>query len=126
MKAEMFVQLYNAKVRNKQRNPDEILQVIQDLLKPIDYLDYDSKLKLIDTTLAQIKDAKHPTAERYRCFVCNVISAYTSLEMDNKAFDLLSQNGMIDAVLSSFENEYEFCTTLLNMCVRDKMEGGDS
>jgi len=53
--------------------------------------------------------------------VLNIIDAYTELEqLDKTAFDELSQLGLIDPILSTFEREYEFCTSLLNMCIRDQ------
>lgn len=120
MKINVFLSLYGAKAKHKAKTPDEMISILGDLLKPKPYIKYDDKLRLIDLTLEQIKDSPHPTADRYRQFIVNMISAYTELELDIEGFDILMENNVLDAILSIFEQEYEFCTSLMNMCMRDK------
>ena len=110
MKPDIFIAIFNTRIKNADKSQEKILNTVSDLIKPKKYISYDNKLKIVDLTLEQTADSKHPTADRYRQFICNLISAYTEINMDLKAFDLLSENKMIDIILSSFEDEYEFCT----------------
>lgn len=118
-----FVKVYNARIKTTNNSVESQLRLIADILKPKSYLSFDDKLEIVDKTLEQIKDSRHPTADRYRYFVLNVITAYTGLEqLDKAAFDELMQADLLDPILSTFESEYEFCTSVLNMCMRD-LEG---
>ena len=76
-----------------------IIETVTDLAKPIHYISYDNKLKLIKKTIDDCKESCFPTAEIHRAFIVNLISAYTSIEMDNNGFDLFSENKMIDILL---------------------------
>ena len=116
-----FIKVYNARIKSTNKSAESQLNLIAEIIKPKPYLSFDDKLEIIDKTIEYVKQSKHPTANRYRYFVLNIIDAYTELEqLDKTAFDELSQLGLIDPILSTFEREYEFCTSLLNMCIRDQ------
>ncbi len=125
MKPNMFVSLFTAKTKNKIKpTSDEILNVITDIIKPVNYIKYDNKLKIIDKCFDDIKESKHPTADLQKAFVINMISAYTNIEMDNEGFDILSENSLLEIVLSTFKSEYETCSRLFQLCSLDREDGG--
>ena len=120
MKVNPFITLYNSRLKHiVDPSPSQIIELIKELIKPEAYLTYDDKLKIVDRTIAETKTSPHPTADRYRYFVCNLISVYTSLECDLKGFDALSSCGLIDLVISTFEQEFKICNNLLQMCLSD-------
>ncbi len=119
MKPSSFITLYNSRVKNKSLDKDIIVQTITDLIKPVDYIPYDDKIKLVVTTITQSYNSEYPTAILHRNFIINMISAYTNLEMDNDGFDLLSKTKMIDLILSLFQSEFTICDSILNMCLND-------
>ena len=123
MKVNALVSLYNARVKNiNNLTPDIVISTITDLVKPISYIPFDSKLKLCHKAITDAEKTEYPTAERYRNLIINMIAAYTNIEMDKNGFDILSENKMLDVILSTFESEYKMCATLLKMCC-DDIEG---
>lgn len=96
-----------------------IIDIVVDLIKPISYVSFDNKMKLIDKTIEDSKGAKYPTAERYKNFVVNLIATYTNLEMTSKDYDALSECKLLNIVLSTFESEYVTCSKLIQLCLQD-------
>ena len=126
MKANVFITLYNSRVKHiANLDEDKIMEIIIDLIKPISYLPFDDKLKIIDYVIEETKKEKYHTAYMYRLFVINLISAYTNLDCNINDFDILSSSKLIDLILHLFENEYVVCNHLLQMCLADVL-GGDN
>lgn len=124
MKPNVFLTLYNARVKHIDNlNKETILKSLRDLAKPISYISYDNKLKIVQKTIESCRNSIFPTAEIHRAFIVNLISAYTNIEMDNNGFDVFSENKLIDVLLQLFESEYNICRVLLQMCLDDI--GGD-
>ena len=123
MKVDMFVKLYNAKTQHILRlTKDDIKNVITDLIHPIDYVPYDSKIQMVECTINQCKDCKYPTVEMKRWFIVNLISLYTDLDVTITDFDTLSKNKLIDIILSMIQSEYVICENIMYMCL-DDMKG---
>lgn len=121
MKVSAFISLFNAKTKHILKpTSDELYNIINDLIKPVEYISYDNKLKIIDKTIEDCKGSNHFTADISRHFLINLISAYTNLEMDVKGFDILSENRILDVILSCFESEYKICYNLMQMCLQDE------
>lgn len=120
MNVNSFVLLYTAKTKNiKNITLDECLSIIQPIIKPKSYLAFDEKLRIVDKTVEQCEHSSHPTADRYRHFLINLINAYTELDCRIKDFDTLCENKLLDVILSSFKSEYEICSNLLQMYLED-------
>lgn len=129
MNINAFITMYNQRMKNRRDyTKDMVLTTVQDLIKPKAYLSFNEKLQLIDRTFELVERSKHPTADRYRYFTMVLINAYTVLEVNDviKAFDLLSENRLLDIILHTFEYEYKVCTNLMSMCLEDRiiLEGG--
>ena len=125
MKANLLVSIYNARTKHiGQLTPQVVIDTITDIISPISYISYDNKLKIIEKTLEDSKDVKFPTAERYRNLIINLIATYTNIEMDKDAFDILSENKMLDIILSTFKSEYQICENLMQMCLMDLERSG--
>lgn len=126
MKINPFISVYNARVKHiNDLSQDKIIEVIADLIKPVNHLPFDDKLKIVDFVIEQTKDLKYPTAERYRLLITNLISAYTSLECDLNGYDTLVSSKLLDPIIHTFESEYIFCHQLMQMCISD-IKGGDN
>lgn len=120
MKANVFLTVYNTRMKHKNIiSKDDILREISDLIKPVQYIPYDDKLKIVDITIKNSLDSQFPTANLHRAFIINMISAYTNLEMDNSGFDVLSESKLIDYIISLFQSEFTICSSLLQMCLDD-------
>ena len=116
--------VYNTKLKHISNiTPEIVMQTVSNLIKPVGYIPFDRKLDLVIKTIEDSKSEKYVTAIRYRNFIINLISAYTNIEMDEKGFDLLSENQMLDIILSTFQPEYEICSNLMQMCLMDKDKG---
>lgn len=120
MKVNNFIQVYNVRTKHiNNLNGDAIIKIITDLIKPIKYISFDNKMKLIDQAIESAKKEKYPTAYIYMYFIMNLISAYTDLEIKNGDFDTLSETKLLDVILSTFESEYKICSGLMQMCLSD-------
>lgn len=116
----MLVNIYNARAKHIQNLTNEkIVEILVDLIKPIKYISYDKKIEIAKMTIKQEKTQEFPTPFYYRRFIINLISAYTNIEMDIEGFDILSENKMIDIILSLFEQDYKVCNTIFQMCLDD-------
>jgi hypothetical protein len=51
MKPSSFLTLYNSRVKNDSLDRDKIISTITELIKPVDYIPYDDKVKLVSTTI---------------------------------------------------------------------------
>ncbi len=123
MKASNFVLLYNTRIKNFNNiTNDKIQSVTNDLIKPIKYIPYDDKIKIIDSVLNGNYKTDYPTARIYKEFTSAIISAYTNLEMGKDGYDILCETGLLNYVLNSFKSECEVMTGLLNMCLKDRGE----
>lgn len=96
------------------------MDIIVDLIKPKQYLSYDKKIDLALTTIEQSKEFKPVIPNRSRLFVVNLINVYTDLELTIEDFDVLSQNFLLEPILSSFEKEYNICSSILQMCLQEE------
>ena len=124
MNVNAFITMYNQRMRkNREYTQELITATVSELVKPKLYLSYDDKLNLIDRVISSSAGSKHLTADRYRYFIIELIKAYTVLEMNEEQFDVLSENKLLDIILSTFDYEYKVCTNLMQMCLKD-LEGG--
>ena len=125
MKTSVFITAFNARIK-KISNPSErdIIFVISDLIKPIKYIPYDDKIKLVIMTIEQTKNEKYKTPFRYRNLIINLINTYTQLEISIDDFDTLSSNNLLDPIITTFRAEYIICDNLMKMIVDDMFVEG--
>lgn len=124
LKVNAFITVYNTRTKHiKDLSPDVVLNIITDLIKPIKYVPFEQKLKMIDKTIEDSKSHKYPTAKRYVDLIMNMIALYTDLEIKKGDFDILSESGLLDIILSTFDSEYKFCSYLMQMCLQDLESG---
>ena len=119
MKVNNFIALFNARTKNGKLSQDELMKCIVDLIKPKSYILYDDKIKIAMKTIEDTKNCVPCWPNRNRMFIINLINSYTSLEVGIPEFDILSQNMFIEAILSTFENEYKICSSIMNMCISE-------
>lgn len=123
MKVNNFITLFNAKTKNGKLSQDDLIKIIIDLVQPKSYLSYDDKINLVVNTINDSKNSFPISPNRNRLFIVNLIKTYTTLEITIADFDTLSQNMLIIPILSTFENEYKICSSIMNMCL-DEIGGG--
>ncbi len=105
------------KLKGKNLNQSEVLNIVVDLIKPVSYLSYEEKIKLAMETIQKTSSMSPVIPYRNRLFIINLINAYTNLEAKETDFDLLSQNMLLEIVLSTFEKEYKICSSIMSMCL---------
>ena len=44
--------------------------------------------------------------------------------MDKNGFDILSENKLLDLIVSTFKSEFQICNTIMQMCLNDINKGG--
>lgn len=124
MKVNVLISLYNTKVKHKGKlTSDVVMDTIIDLIKPINYIAYDKKIEIAKRVIEDNKNKEFPTPNMSRSFIIYLINAYTNIELDEDGFDVLSENKMLDLILSTFESEYKICSTILQMCIDDRESG---
>lgn len=125
MKTSVFITSFNVRIKRIQfPSESDILSVISSLIKPIKYLPYDDKIKLVITTIEQTENEKYPTPMRYRNLIINLINTYTQLEISVEDFDILSFNNLLDPIIATFKSEYIICDSLMKMIVDDMLIEG--
>lgn len=117
MKVSNFITLFNVKTKNGELSQKDLIDVIVELIKPKSYLSYDRKIQLVVDTINDSEVNKPSAPYRNRLFIINLIRTYTDLEVTVQDFDVLSQNMLIVPILSTFENEYKICSSIMNMCL---------
>ena len=117
MKVSNFITLFNVKTKNGELSQKDLIDVIVELIKPKSYLPYDKKIQLAVDTINDSEVNKPSAPYRNRLFIINLIRTYTDLEVTVQDFDVLSQNMLIVPILSTFENEYKICSSIMNMCL---------
>lgn len=123
MKVSNFITLFNVKTKNGKLSGEDLIGIIIDLIQPKSYLPYDDKITLVVDTINDSKKYSPIMPNRNRLFIVNLINAYTILDMSVADFDVLSENMLIVPILSTFENEYKICSSIMNMCL-DEIGGG--
>ena len=74
---------------------------------------------------------KTDSFQKYFLFTINVLKMYTDLEFDEEGniyeeYDELCSNGLLDAILDTFEEDYGRANTILNMLYADMIENNNS
>lgn len=61
---------------------------------------------------------------QYIGFVVSMLMSHTNLHIEDAYddYDLLSQTGLLNAVISTFQEDYEACNIFLNMYVNDTLQ----
>lgn len=120
LKVNAFITVYNTRTKHvKDLTPDIVIKTITDLIHPLKYVPFEQKLKMIDKTIQDSMVDEYPTASRYVGLIMNMIALYTDLEVKRSDFDILCESKLLDIVLSTFDDEYKFCSYLMQMCLQD-------
>ena len=103
---------------------DDIISVIKDLIKPKYYVPYDEKIKLVEQSIQKVSKEKYPTPMLYRQLIIDLVNYYTDLEINKESFDDLCYNNLINFIISTFQNEYTICNSIMQMLKDDMMING--
>ena len=74
---------------------------------------------------------KTDSFQKYFLFTINVLKMYTDLEFDEEGniyeeYDELCSNGLLDAILDTFQEDYGRANAVLNMLYADMIENNNS
>lgn len=74
---------------------------------------------------------KTDSFQKYFLFTINTLKMYTDLEFDEEGniyeeYDELCSNGLLDAILDTFEEDYGRANAILNMLYADMIENNNS
>lgn len=120
MKTSTFITLFNTKINQlKTVNEQNIIAAIEELIKPVEYIPYEDKIKLVSSVVEAKYNTKYKTPERHRQFIIALVNAYTKLEMSIQDFDVLCANKLLDPIISTFKSEYIICDSLMKMIIDD-------
>ena len=122
MKISVFMPLFNSRLnRLKEVSEQSIMDIVNDIVKPVAYIPYEKKIELVDSVIQSAKGQKYETPFRYRQLIIALINAYTNLEMAIDDFDTLSMNGLLNPIMMTFKSEYIICESLMKMMVDDSV-----
>ena len=125
MQSSMFITLFNTRMKPiLHPSADDIISVIKDLIKPKYYVPYDEKIKLVEQSIQKVSKEKYPTPMLYRQLIIDLVNYYTDLEINKESFDDLCYNNLINFIISTFQNEYTICNSIMQMLKDDMMING--
>ena len=137
MKILEFIQVVNnnkAKLYNK-ADKNALQNFIKQTLNIKSYIPIIDKqrlaMRVLDACTEENGVIKTDSFQKYFLFTINVLKMYTDLEFDEEGniyeeYDELCSNGLLDAILDTFEEDYGRANTILNMLYADMIENNNS
>lgn len=117
------------KVANTNINDHVVSDYIKKKLEVKEYIPIAEKQNVIYTVVDNAMENVHGftathSIEQYVEFVMAMLRTHTNLEIEDAYadYDLLSQTGLLNAVMSTFQEDYEACNIFLNMYVKDTLQ----
>ena len=81
--------MFNARTKNIKVTPEVAQDIINDLVKPMGYMNYDDKINVAMETIKESQKTFPITPNRGRIFVVKLLNLYTNLEVTMQDFDVL-------------------------------------
>lgn len=126
MKCIDLANIYNLKTKNKDNISDEDkIKIIKDLIHPKKYLSFKKKQDLILDILNKVvtitDDGRllYNSCEKYVLFITTLLSVYTDLSIDEKSYDELCSNNILNYTIGSLGSEYDICLGVMEMYMDD-------
>lgn len=94
------------------------------------YLPFRTKRAIVEMVVAQNIEwvdgvKKNDSINQYIGFVVAMIGAHTNLEFGDDPvadYDLLAENNLLPQIIATFQESYDECQALLNLCVQNELE----
>lgn len=122
MKINAFIENMNQN-KSKLLKSEQVQSFIKKELNVKEYLSIKDKKQLVDSIVNECilyEDGifKFNDIDKYICFTMRTIAAYTNIELSDDIeddYDALCESKLLNAVIESFNGEYENVRTLLQM-----------
>lgn len=122
MKINAFIENMNQN-KSKLLKPEQVQSFIKKELNVKEYLSIKDKKQLVDSIINECilyEDGvfKFNDIDKYICFTMRTIAAYTNIELSGDIeddYDALCESKLLNAVIESFNGEYENVKVLLQM-----------
>ena len=121
MEVTQFVMQYNAKTRDKNLTENEQIDIIEHMSRPKSYISLSKKKEIVKSiiknTIKQDDDLNinYDGCDKYLLTVIRLINEYTDLNIDEKGYDQICANGLLNLVIGSFGKEYEIIMGIMNL-----------
>ena len=125
MEVIQFIMQYKSKTKGKQLSEDEDLKLISDMIQPKEYLGFSNKKdiakNIIKKTITQDEhlNIKYDGCDKYLHTVITLIKEYTNLNIDEKGYDLICANRLLNKIIATFGEEYEVIIGILNIYMEE-------
>lgn len=132
MKVHDFIQEFvDKKISNTKINPNAVEEFIKSKLKIRTFIPFMEKRQIVELVVSEntteeggIK--KIDSVGQFVGFIISMLIAHTDLEIDQtdpiKAYDALSEVGLLEPIVACFQKDYSECEALLKMVVSDTLE----
>lgn len=126
-----FVQKFvEDKVQNSKLNDHAVSDYLKEKLEIKTYIPFREKRSIVEAIVDQNIEwadgiKKIDDINMYVSFVIAMISAHTSLNFSDDPvadYDLLAESGLLPQIIAEFQESYDECQLLLNLCVKNVLE----
>lgn len=125
MEVVQFIMQYNAKIKGKELSEDEDLKLISNMIRPKKYINFSMKKSIaqniIKKTIIQDENLniKYDGCDKYLCTIITLINEYTDLNIDEKGYDQICANRLLNKIIATFGEEYEVIIGILNIYMEE-------
>lgn len=126
MKCIELANIYKLKTKNKDNmSDDDKIKIIRDLIHPQKYLSFKKKQDLILDVLNKVVNISdggqllYNSCDKYVLFITTLLSVYTDLDIDEKSYDELCSNYILNYTIGSLGSEYDICLGIMEMYMDD-------
>ena len=126
-----FVQKFvEDKVQNSKLNDHAVSDYLKEKLEIKTYIPFREKRSIVEAIVDQNIEwadgiKKIDDINMYVSFVIAMISAHTSLDFSDDPvadYDLLAESRLLPQIIAEFQESYDECQLLLNLCVKNVLE----
>ena len=127
MEVTQFIMQYKAKIKGKELSKEEDLKLISDMIRPMKYIGFSRKKQIakniIKNTVFQDDnlDIKYDGCDKYLHTIITLINEYTDLNINEKGYDQICAERLLNKVIATFGEEYEVVIDILNIYMKIKM-----
>lgn len=120
MEVNQFIMQYKAKTNNKELSQEADFKIISEMLHTKKYIGISKKKSIVQSiiknTIVQDDslDIKYDGCDKYLYTIITLINEYTDLHIDEKGYDQICSNGLLNKVISTFGTEYEIIMGIMN------------
>ena len=131
MKVKEFVNNFRSnRIMNTKINPNAVSEYIQNNLNVKKYISFKDKREIAERIVREntkIIDGvkKNDTIGQYLSFIAAMIESHTILEFNEDLvsdYDILAESGLLQLIISEFQDDYNECDIILKMALASELE----